>query len=166
MKFWPKIVFDTFLYKDCKWENRYLYRYKYSFTKNWLENIYKLLLKYALIEDLLSILQLKVLNHFRDRRQHILANIIKDRASLLFVKHFDYLYETHAFLFQLVIFNIAPLIRNLFDLIICNFWILNHINAVFCDPLSPIDFKFSDHWLRRWNFFVKIGVIYSRYIPP
>ena len=67
---------------------------------------------------MLSILQLKVLDPYRDRRQHILAIIIKDRASLHFVKHCDYLFETHAFFFQFVIFIIAPvIIGNLFDLI-------------------------------------------------
>ena len=114
---------------------------------------------------LLSILQLKVLNPFRDRRQHILAIIIKDRASLHFVKDCNCLFETHAFLFRLVILVIAPvIIGNLFDLITCNSWILNCINAVFSDPLLLIDFEFIDHWLRRWNIFVKIGVFCSRYI--
>ena len=114
---------------------------------------------------LLSILQLKVLNPFRDRGQHILALIIKDRASLHFVKKCDDFFGTHAFLFQLVILVIAPvIIENLFDLITCNFWILNRINAVFSDPLSLIDFEFIDHWLRRWKIFVEIDVFYSRYI--
>ena len=43
--------FNIFLYEDCKWETRYLYTYKYSLTKNWLKNIYKLLLKHALTEE-------------------------------------------------------------------------------------------------------------------
>ena len=38
------------------------------------------------------------------------------------------------------------------------------VNAVFCDPLPPIDFEFIDHWLRHWNIFVKIDVFCSRYI--
>ena len=113
---------------------------------------------------MLSILKLKVLNPFRDCRQYISAIIIRDRASLHFVKHCYYLFETQAFLFQLVILVIAPTIMgNLFELITCNFWILNPINAVFSNPLSPIDFEFIDHWLRRWNIFIEIGVFYSRY---
>ena len=76
-----------------------------------------------------------------------------------------YLFETYAFLFQLVILLIAPVtIGSLFDLITCNFWILNRINAVFSDPLSPIHFEFIGHWLRDWNIFVEIGVFCSRYI--
>ena len=95
-----------------------------------------------------------------------MAIIFRDRASFHFFKHGDYLFETHALLFQLAILVIAPvIIENLFDLITCNFWILNSINAVFSDTLSLIDFEFVDHWLRRWNIFVKIGVFFSRYIP-
>ena len=129
-------------------------------TKNWLKNIYKLLLKYALIEDCFRFfsLQLKVLNLVRDCRQHILAIITKDRASLHFVNHCDYLFETHAFLFQLVVLVIAPvIIGNLFDLTTCNFWILNCINAVFSDLLSPSDFEFIDHWLRRCKISSKLA---------
>ena len=112
----------------------------------------------------LLILQLKVLNLFSDRRQHILVIIIKNKASLHFFNHCDYLIETHAFLFQLVILMIAPvIIGHLVDLITCNFWVLNPVNAVFFNPLSSIDFEFIDHWLRRWNIFVEIGVFFSRY---
>ena len=74
---------------------------------------------------LLSILQLKVLNLFRDRRQHILAIIIR-QASLHFVKHCDYLFQTHAFLFQLVVLVIAPVIIGIsstWSLAISGFWI-------------------------------------------
>ena len=86
---------------------------------------------------MLSILQLKVLKPFCDRRQHILSLIIKDRASLHFFKHCDYLFETHVFLFQHVNLVIAPvIIGNFFDLMTFNFWILNCFNAVFFDPLN------------------------------
>ena len=46
-----KKVFHTFLYEDCKWETRYMCTYKHSLTKSWLKNMYRFLLKYALIED-------------------------------------------------------------------------------------------------------------------
>ena len=45
---------------------------------------------------MLSILELKVLNPFHNRKQHILVLIIKDRGSLYFVKRCDYLFETYA----------------------------------------------------------------------
>ena len=63
IQFWTefrlKKIFHTFLYEDCKWETRYLYTYKYSLTKNLLKNIYKLLLKYALIQNCFRLLSWK-----------------------------------------------------------------------------------------------------------
>ena len=126
-------------------------------TQKYLQAFFKICFNWRL----LSIRQLEVHNPFRDCRQHILAITIKDKASPHFVKHCDYLFQTHAFLFQLVILVI--IVGNLFDLINYNFWILKCINAVISNPLPQIDFKFIDHWLRRWNIFIEIRVFSSRY---
>ena len=158
-EFWPKKVFHTFLYDDCEWEARCLYTYKYYLTNNWLKIIYRLLLKYALnvpVEGPQSFPCLSATYLGSHHQRHGIAS---------FCQALWYLLETYAFLFQLVILLITPvIIGSLFDLITCNFWILNRINAVFSDPLSPIHFEFIDHWLRHWNIFVEIGVFCSRYI--
>ena len=132
-------------------------------TKIWLNNIYKRLLKYALIEDYFRFFSWRsaIVFEIVDNIYWLSSSKTKHRflLSSIVIISLKPMLSCSNLSFSLVIASV--IIGNLFDLITCSFWILNCINAVFSDLLSPIDPEFIDPWLRRWNIFVGIPHLYS-----